>query len=85
MRFARNCEIALARFIPMTPLSKTMNLTLVGKGERAFKPLRSDYGSWLDPQHPRILCHYLHMTERQIPEQAAFLVINGKEIKRNVA
>ena len=39
MRFARNCEIALARFIPMTPLSKTMNLTLVGKGKERLNHL----------------------------------------------
>ena len=69
IRFARDCGIALAQFIPMTPLPGTVDFTLMRKGKKAFKQLRPDYDYWLDPQHPRILYHHPHMKERQILER----------------
>jgi radical SAM superfamily enzyme YgiQ (UPF0313 family) len=69
IRFARDCGLALAQFIPMTPLPGTVDFNLMRKGKKAFKPLRPDYDYWLDPEHPRILYHHPHMKERQILER----------------
>ena len=69
IRFARDCGIALAQFIPMTPLPGTVDFTLMRKGKKEFKSIRPDYDYWLDPEHPRILYHHPHMKERQILER----------------
>jgi radical SAM superfamily enzyme YgiQ (UPF0313 family) len=69
IQFARDCGIALAQFIPMTPLPGTVDFNLMKKGKKAFKEIRPDYDYWLDPQHPRILYHHPHMKEGQILER----------------
>jgi radical SAM superfamily enzyme YgiQ (UPF0313 family) len=69
IQFARDCGIALAQFIPMTPLPGTVDFNLMKKGKKAFKEIRPDYDYWLDPEHPRILYHHPHMKERQILER----------------
>ena len=68
IEFARDCGIALAQFIPMTPLPGTVDFSLMRKGTKALKPLKSDYAYWLDPDHPRVLYHHPHLTAEQILE-----------------
>jgi radical SAM superfamily enzyme YgiQ (UPF0313 family) len=71
IRFARNCGIALAQFIPMTPLPGTVDFHQMRKGKNALKLLKPDYDYWLDPDHPRVL--YQH--PRLAPDQ----ILNGIE------
>jgi radical SAM superfamily enzyme YgiQ (UPF0313 family) len=71
IRFSRDCGIALAQFIPMTPLPGTVDFHQMRKGKNALKLLKPDYDYWLDPEHPRVL--YQH------PRLAAEQILNGIE------
>jgi radical SAM superfamily enzyme YgiQ (UPF0313 family) len=71
IRFSRDCGIALAQFIPMTPLPGTVDFHQMRKGKNALKLLKPDYDYWLDPNHPRVL--YQH------PRMAADQILNGIE------
>ncbi len=64
--FARDCGIALAQFIPMTPLPGTVDFHLMRKGRKALKMKRQDYDYWLDPQHPRVLYDHPNLAEEQL-------------------
>jgi radical SAM superfamily enzyme YgiQ (UPF0313 family) len=55
IRFACDCGIALAQFIPMTPLPGTVDFHLMRQGKKALRMINPDYDYWLDPTHPRIL------------------------------
>jgi radical SAM superfamily enzyme YgiQ (UPF0313 family) len=71
IQFSRDCGIALAQFIPMTPLPGTVDFHQMRKGKNALKLLKPDYDYWLDPEHPRVL--YQH------PRMAADQIVNGIE------
>lgn len=64
--FSRDCGIALAQFVPMTPLPGTVDFLMMRKGRKTLKLKRDDYDYWLDPEHPRILYHHPHLEEEQI-------------------
>jgi radical SAM superfamily enzyme YgiQ (UPF0313 family) len=71
IRFSRDCGIALAQFIPMTPLPGTVDFHQMRKGKNPLKLLKPDYDYWLDPEHPRVLYHH--------PRLAADQILNGIE------
>ncbi len=64
--FARDCGIALAQYIPMTPLPGTVDFHQMRKGRKTLKLKKPDYDYWLDPEHPRVLYDHPHMGEEQI-------------------
>ncbi len=64
--FARDCGIALAQFVPMTPLPGTVDFHMIRRGKKPLKMLREDYDYWLDPQHPRILYEHPNLSEQQL-------------------
>jgi radical SAM superfamily enzyme YgiQ (UPF0313 family) len=66
IRFSRDCGIALAQFIPMTPLPGTVDFHQMRKGKNALKLLKPDYDYWLDPEHPRVLYQHPRMPAEQI-------------------
>ena len=66
MDFARDCGIALAQYIPLTPLPGTVDFHMMRKGKKALKLKRPDYDYWLDPDHPRILYDHPLMKDEQI-------------------
>jgi radical SAM superfamily enzyme YgiQ (UPF0313 family) len=66
IQFSRDCGIALAQFIPMTPLPGTVDFHQMRKGRNALKLLRPDYDYWLDPQHPRVLYQHPRLAPEQI-------------------
>ena len=66
IEFARDCGIALAQFIPMTPLPGTVDFNMMNRGKKAFKPLRPNYDYWLDPDHPRVLYRHPYLKAEQI-------------------
>ncbi len=66
IRFSRDCGIALAQFIPLTPLPGTVDFNMMRKGRKALKLKNVDYDYWLDPEHPRILYHHPRMKEEEI-------------------
>jgi radical SAM superfamily enzyme YgiQ (UPF0313 family) len=69
IRFARDCGIALAQFIPLTPLPGTVDFHQMRRGKMALKMIREDYDYWLDPEHPRILYHHPNLSEQQLLEK----------------
>ena len=66
IQFSRDCGIALAQFIPMTPLPGTVDFHQMRKGKNALKLLKPDYDYWLDPQHPRVLYQHPRLAPEQI-------------------
>src|SRR5581483_1003368 len=66
IEFARDCGIALAQFIPMTPLPGTVDFHLMRRGKKPLKLIKPDYDYWLDPNHPRVLYEHPHLDARQI-------------------
>ena len=66
IRFSWDCGIALAQFIPMTPLPGTVDFQQMRKGKNALKLLKPDYDYWLDPNHPRVLYQHPRMAADQI-------------------
>jgi radical SAM superfamily enzyme YgiQ (UPF0313 family) len=66
IRFSRDCGIALAQFIPMTPLPGTVDFHQMRKGKNALKLLKPDYDYWLDPEHPRVLYQHPRLAADQI-------------------
>ncbi len=66
IQFAHDCGIALAQFIPMTPLPGTVDFHMIQRGKTPYKMLKADYDYWLDPDHPRILYEHPNMTEKQL-------------------
>jgi radical SAM superfamily enzyme YgiQ (UPF0313 family) len=66
IRFSRDCGIALAQFIPMTPLPGTVDFHQMRKGKNALKMIRPDYDYWLDPEHPRVLYQHPRLAAEQI-------------------
>ena len=66
IRFASDCGVALAQFIPMTPPPGTVDFSLMRRGKQALKPIKPDYDYWLDPDHPRILFEHPNLTSEQI-------------------
>ena len=66
IQFARDCGIALAQFIPMTPLPGTVDFHMIQRGKTPYKMLKADYDYWLDPDHPRVLYEHPNMTEKQL-------------------
>lgn len=66
IEFARDCGIALAQFIPMTPLPGTVDFNMMRKGRKSLKLIKEDYDYWLDPDHPRVLYHHPNLREEQI-------------------
>ena len=66
IQFARDCGIALAQFVPMTPLPGTVDFHMMRRGKAAMKLVKDDYDYWLDPEHPRILYHHPNLTEQQL-------------------
>jgi radical SAM superfamily enzyme YgiQ (UPF0313 family) len=68
IRFARDCGLALAQFVPMTPLPGTVDFQLMRRGKKALTMIKPDYDYWLDPQHPRILYQHPHLDATQILE-----------------
>jgi radical SAM superfamily enzyme YgiQ (UPF0313 family) len=68
IRFARDCGLALAQFIPMTPLPGTVDFQLMRRGKKTLTMIKPDYDYWLDPEHPRILFHHPHLDAEQILE-----------------
>ncbi len=69
IRFARDCGIALAQFVPMTPLPGTVDFHMLRKGKKQIKLLREDYAYWLDPVHPRILYEHPHLSTTELLER----------------
>lgn len=67
--FARDCGIALAQFVPMTPLPGTVDFHMMRRGQKVLKMVKQDYDYWLDPEHPRILYHHPHLREEQLLEK----------------
>lgn len=66
IKFARDCGIALAQFVPLTPLPGTVDFHMMRKDRKALKLKQRDYDYWLDPDHPRILYEHPHLEEEQI-------------------
>jgi radical SAM superfamily enzyme YgiQ (UPF0313 family) len=66
IRFSRDCGIAQAQFIPMTPLPGTVDFHQMRKGKNALKMIRPDYDYWLDPEHPRVLYQHPRLAAEQI-------------------
>jgi hypothetical protein len=66
IQYARDCGIALAQFIPMTPLPGTVDFHLMRRGKKALKLIKDDYDYWLDPHHPRILYQHPHLSEQEL-------------------
>ena len=66
IKFARDCGVALAQFIPMTPLPGTVDFHMMQRGKTPFKMLKADYDYWLDPDHPRILYDHPNLSEEQL-------------------
>ncbi len=66
IRFARDCGIALAQFVPMTPLPGTVDFHMLQKGRKEIKLLKEDYDYWLDPDHPRILYKHPHLSTEEL-------------------
>jgi radical SAM superfamily enzyme YgiQ (UPF0313 family) len=66
IRFSRDCGIALAQFIPMTPLPGTVDFHQMRKGKNPLKLLKPDYDYWLDPEHPRVLYQHPRLAADQI-------------------
>ncbi len=66
VQFSKDCGIALAQFIPMTPLPGTVDFQMMRKGRKKLKLLAPDYDYWLDPQHPRILYQHPNLHESDI-------------------
>jgi len=66
IEFARDCGIALAQFIPMTPLPGTVDFHQLRRGKLKLQPIRDNYDYWLDPSHPRILYRHPNLTGPQI-------------------
>jgi radical SAM superfamily enzyme YgiQ (UPF0313 family) len=66
IRFARDCGIALAQFIPMTPLPGTVDFHMLRRGKKVLRLVKEDYDYWLDPQHPRILYEHPHLSAAEI-------------------
>jgi radical SAM superfamily enzyme YgiQ (UPF0313 family) len=66
IRFARNCGIALAQFIPMTPLPGTVDFHMMRRGKMGLQLVKPDYDYWLDPDHPRILYRHPNLATDQI-------------------
>lgn len=66
IQFSRDCGIALAQYIPMTPLPGTADFMQMRKGKNALKLLKPDYDYWLDPEHPRVLYRHPHLEAEQI-------------------
>ncbi len=69
IRFARDCGIALAQFVPMTPLPGTVDFHMLRKGKKQIKLLKEDYDYWLDPEHPRILYEHPHLSTNELLER----------------
>ena len=69
IRFARDCGIALAQFVPMTPLPGTVDFHMLRKGKKKIKLLKQDYAYWLDPTHPRILYEHPHLSTNELLER----------------
>ena len=69
IRFARDCGIALAQFVPMTPLPGTVDFHMLRKGKKQIKLLKEDYDYWLDPDHPRILYEHPHLSADELLER----------------
>jgi hypothetical protein len=82
IRFARDCGIALAQLIPMTPLPGTVDFHQMRRGKMAVKMIKEDYDYWLDPEHPRILYHHPSLTEQELLDKvvglAEFLQLSGR-------
>ncbi len=68
IQFARKCGIAMAQFIPMTPLPGTVDFHLMRKGKKRLKLKKADYDYWLDPEHPRILYDHPYLREEELLE-----------------
>ena len=66
IRFARDSGIAMAQFIPMTPLPGTVDFHMMRRGRKPLKLIKENYDYWLDPDHPRILYHHPHLSERAL-------------------
>jgi radical SAM superfamily enzyme YgiQ (UPF0313 family) len=66
IQFSRDCGIALAQYIPMTPLPGTVDFHQMRKGKNALKLLKPDYDYWLDPEHPRVLYEHPRLAPEQI-------------------
>ena len=66
IQFSRDCGIALAQFIPMTPLPGTVDFHQMRKGRNPLKLLKPDYEYWLDPEHPRVLYQHPRLGAEQI-------------------
>jgi radical SAM superfamily enzyme YgiQ (UPF0313 family) len=66
IRFARNCGIALAQFIPMTPLPGTVDFHMMRRGKMPLELVKPDYDYWLDPDHPRILYRHPNLATEQL-------------------
>ncbi len=64
--FSRDCGIALAQYVPMTPLPGTVDFLMMRKDRKPLKLKQRDYDYWLDPNHPRILYHHPNLKEEQI-------------------
>ena len=66
IEFARDSGIAMAQFIPMTPLPGTVDFHMMKRGRKALKLIKKDYDYWLDPEHPRILYHHPNLSEQAL-------------------
>ena len=66
IQFARDCGIALAQFIPMTPLPGTVDFHMMRRGKMKLQMVKPDYDYWLDPDHPRILYRHPNLDAEQI-------------------
>ena len=69
IQFAKDCGIALAQFVPMTPIPGTVDFHQMRRGKMLLKPIKEDYDYWLDPDHPRILYHHPNLSEEQLLEK----------------
>ena len=67
--FARDCGIAMAQFIPLTPLPGTVDFHMMRRGRAPLKMVKDDYDYWLDPDHPRILYHHPNLSEEKLLEK----------------
>jgi radical SAM superfamily enzyme YgiQ (UPF0313 family) len=66
IQFARDSGIAMAQFVPMTPLPGTVDFHMMRRGRMALKLTRDDYDYWLDLNHPRILYEHPNLSEKAL-------------------
>ena len=66
IQFARESGIAMAQFVPMTPLPGTVDFHMMRRGRMALKLTRDDYDYWLDLNHPRILYEHPNLSEKAL-------------------